>query len=104
VVPDTARHTSISRSGAPTTTPVQRFFVHSQHGILVLSGGRRAGDTLVVGDSVFLRGRWVFQDVALWREGADGSVLRSESRRSEDGRATWFLTQRMRYVPRAMSR
>jgi hypothetical protein len=86
------------------TTPVQRFFVHSQHGILVLSGGRRTSDTLVVGDSVFLRGRWVFQDVALWREGTDGSVLRSESRRSEDGRATWFLTQRMRYVRRAVGR
>lgn len=82
-------------------TPVQRFFVHSQHGILVLSAGRRTGDTLVVGDSVFLRGRWVFQDVALWRDSADGSVLRSESRRSEDGRATWFLTQRMRYERRA---
>jgi hypothetical protein len=78
-------------------TPVQRFFVHSQHGILVLSAGRRTGDSLVVGDSVFLRGRWVFQELALWREGPGGTVLRSESRRSEDGRATWFLTQRVRY-------
>lgn len=86
------------------TTPVQRFFVHSQHGILVLSGGRRSGDSLVVGDSVFLRGRWVFQDVVLWREGAGGTVLRSESRRSEDGRATWFLTQRMRYERRVVGR
>ena len=78
-------------------TPVQRFFVHSQHGILVLSAGRRTGDSLVVGDSVFLRGRWVFQELALWREGPGGTVLRSESRRSEDGRATWFPTQRVRY-------
>jgi hypothetical protein len=83
------------------STPVQRFFVHSQHGILVLSGGRRSGDSLVVGDSVFLRGRWVYQEVALWREHADGTVLLSESRRSEDGRASWFATQRVRYVRRA---
>jgi len=82
------------------SAPVQRFFVHSQHGILVVSAGTRRGDTLVVGDSVFLRGRWIYQDVALWREGADGRVLLSESRRSEDGRATWFLTQRMRYERR----
>jgi hypothetical protein len=81
-------------------TPVQRFFVHSQHGILVLSAGRRTGDSLVVGDSVFLRGRWVHQEVALWREGTDGRVLRSESRRAEDGRASWFATQRMRYERR----
>jgi hypothetical protein len=83
------------------TMPIQRFFVHSQHGILVLSAGRRTGDTLVVGDSVILRGRWVFQEVALWPEGTAATVLRSESRRSEDGRATWFITQRMRYQRRA---
>ena len=81
-------------------TPVQRFFVHSQHGILVLSAGRRSGDSLVVGDSVFLRGRWVHQETAVWRAGADGAVLLSESRRSEDGRASWFATQRMRYERR----
>lgn len=83
------------------STPVQRLFVHSQHGILVLSAGRRSGDSLVVGDSVFLRGRWIHQEVALWREGAAGTVLLSESRRSEDGRASWFATQRMRYERRA---
>ena len=82
-------------------TPVQRFFVHSQHGILVLSAGRRSGDSLVVGDSVFLRGRWIYQDVVLWREDPGGTVLLSESRRSEDGRASWFATQRVRYVRRA---
>ena len=82
-------------------TPVQRFFVHSQHGILVLSAGRRSGDSLVVGDSVFLRGRWVYQEVVLWRENPGGTVLLSESRRSEDGRASWFPTQRMRYERRS---
>jgi hypothetical protein len=82
------------------STPVQRFFVHSQHGILVLSAGRRTVDSVVVGDSVFLRGRWVFQELALWREGTGGTVLLSESRRSEDGRATWFITQRVRYERR----
>ena len=83
------------------STPVERFFVHSQHGILGLSSGRRSGDSLVVGDSVFVRGRWVYQEVVLWREGGAGTVLRSESRRSEDGRASWFATQRMRYERRA---
>ena len=87
-----------AHGGAPT--PVQRSFVHSQHGILVLSAGRRTGDSLIVGDSLFLRGRWVHQEVALWRDGTDGTVLRSESRRSEDGRATWFATQRVRYERR----
>ena len=86
------------------TMPVQRLFVHSQHGILVLSAGSRTGDSLVVGDSVFLRGRWVFQQVVLWPERTAGTVLRSESRRSEDGRATWFITQRMRYQRRATDR
>ena len=83
------------------STPVERFFVHSQHGVLGLSSGRRSGDSLVVGDSVFVRGRWVQQEVALWRGDAAGNVLLSESRRSEDGRATWFLTQRVRYERRA---
>jgi hypothetical protein len=82
------------------SAPVQRFFVHSQHGILVLSNGRRSGDSLVVGDSVFVRGRWIYQETVLWREHADVTVLLSESRRSEDGRATWFPTQRMRYERR----
>ena len=80
--------------------PVQRAFVHSQHGLLGVSAGRRSGDTLVVADSVFVRGRWVHQELRLWREGGGNAVLRSESRRSEDGRASWFSTQRVRYERR----
>ena len=38
-----------------------------------------------------------YESLAFW----SATVLRSESRRSEDGRATWFLTQRIRYARRA---
>ena len=81
--------------------PIQRTFVHSQHGIIGLSAGRVVGDSLVVDDSVFVRQRWVHQRLVLWREGGSANRLRSEGRRSEDGRATWFVTQRTRYVRRS---
>ena len=81
-------------------TPLQRTFVHSQHGILGLAAGRTVGDSLVLEDSVFVRERWVYQRLVLWREAGAGRVLRSEGRRSEDGRASWILTQRTRYARR----
>jgi hypothetical protein len=78
--------------------PVQRTFVHSQHGLLSLSNGTVVADTIVLEDSAFVRGKWIYQRALLWR--SSGGDLRNESRRSEDGRATWFVTQRFRYVPR----
>lgn len=78
-------------------TPIQRMFVHSQHGLLGLAEGGVVGDSLVLEDSVFLRQRWVFQRLLLWREDGNGDRLRSEGRRSEDGRASWILTQRTHY-------
>jgi hypothetical protein len=83
------------------SAPVQRSFVHSQHGILGVSKGRVAGDSLVLDDSSFVRGRWVFERFVLWREGGASNVLQSEGRRSEDGRASWFPTQRTRYARQA---
>ena len=97
------RHPGLRATFASTPDgPVQRAFVHSQHGLLGVSAGGftgAAGDTLVLEDSAFVRGRWAYQRLALWRAGA--ADLRSEGRRSEDGRATWFVTQRTRYQRRA---
>jgi hypothetical protein len=81
-------------------TPLQRAFVHSQHGLLGVSAGRIVGDSLVLEDSAFVRGRWIHQQVVLWRADVAGTVLRSESRRSEDARASWFPTQRILYERR----
>lgn len=81
--------------------PIQRTFVHSQHGLLGLSAGRAVGDSLVLEDSAFVRQRWVHQRLVLWRDAGPAGHLRSEGRRSEDGRRSWFLTQRTRYVRRA---
>ena len=77
--------------------PLQRAFVHSQHGLLGVSAGRIVGDSLVLEDSAFVRGRWIHQQVVLWRADPAGTMLRSENRRSEDARASWFPTQRTRY-------
>ena len=88
-----------SAHGGPTA-PIQRTFVHSQHGILGLSAGRTIGDSLVLEDSAFVRQRWVYQRLVLWREAGAAGNLRSEGRRSEDARASWFLTQRTRYLRR----
>jgi hypothetical protein len=92
-----------SANGGPAA-PVQRAFVHSQHGLLGVSAGRQVGDSLVLADSAVVRDRWIHQRLVLWREDGAGAVLRSEGRRSEDGRASWFATQRTRYArsaPRA---
>jgi hypothetical protein len=77
---------------------VQLVFVHSQHGLLGLSEGgwNAAGDSLVVDDSVFVRGQWVHQRNVFSRP-REGSFV-SQGWRSEDGGRTWFLTQRAFYA------
>lgn len=72
---------------------VDRAFVHSQHGIVSVSRGGLQGDTLVVTDSVFVRGRWIEERVVLWRT---PTGLASEGRRTENG-SDWFITQRTVY-------
>ena len=82
------------------SAPLQRAFVHSQHGLLGVSAGRALADTMVLEDSAFVRQRWVHQRFLLWRVDGRSGELRSEGRRSEDARATWFVTQRMHYLRR----
>jgi hypothetical protein len=80
--------------------PIQRFFVHSQHGLLGLSEGswNPTGDTLVVEDSALVRGAWIRQRYLLSRPRA--GAFTAEGRRSEDGGKTWFVTYRVRYSSR----
>ena len=88
-----------SAHGGPAT-PIQRSFVHSQHGLLSVSYGRVVADSLFLEDSAFVRERWIYQRVVLWRETGSAGNLQSESRRSEDARTTWFVTQRTFYSRR----
>jgi hypothetical protein len=78
--------------------PIQRAFAHSQHGLLGLSEGRwdAAGDTLVLADSAFVRGRWVQERYVVSRP--RGGLFTAEGRRSEDGGKAWIITLRARYV------
>lgn len=80
--------------------PIQQLFVHSQHGVMTLSQGNwnLTGDTLIVGDSAFVRGRWIHERHRMSRPVAGRFV--SEGRRSEDGGRTWFPTSHARYVRR----
>jgi hypothetical protein len=84
-------------SGGPDH-PVQRTFAHSQHGVLGVSEGRwnAAGDTLILADSVFVRGDWVQQRYVVTRP--RGGAFTTEGRRSEDHGSTWIITQRSRYT------
>ena len=93
-----------SAHGGPAT-PIQRSFVHSQHGLLSVSSGRMVADSIFLEDSAFVRERWIYQRLVLWREPGAAVNLRSEARRSEDARATWFVTQRTFYAraPRRVS-
>jgi hypothetical protein len=88
--------------GTSGTAPhtIQRVFVHSQHGLLVLSAGawNATGDSLVVDDSSFVRGAWVRERSVLSRPGPDGFT--AVNWRSEDGGKSWFPTFRARYVRR----
>jgi hypothetical protein len=78
--------------------PIQRSFVHSQHGLIGVSSGRFVGDSIFLEDSALVRQRWIYQRLVLWREPGSAGNLQSEARRSEDARATWFVTQRTSYA------
>lgn len=80
--------------------PIERSFAHSQHGLLSVSSGRFVGDSIFLEDSAFVRQRWIYQRVVLWRDTGSVGNLRSEGRRSEDARTTWFVTQRTFYARR----
>jgi hypothetical protein len=69
---------------------------------LAVGGWTATGDTLVLGDSVFVRGSWVFERELFTHPTADGFV--NEGWRSEDGGRTWFLTRRAVYVPERVRR
>ena len=47
-----------SAHGGPAT-PIQRSFVHSQHGLLSVSSGRVVADSIFLEDSAFVRERWI---------------------------------------------
>jgi hypothetical protein len=80
--------------------PIQRVFAHSQHGLLGLSEGgwNVAADSLTIGDSALVRGRWVYERYVLTRPGPTGFV--ATGLRSEDGGRSWFETSRARFTPR----
>jgi hypothetical protein len=80
--------------------PIQRVFAHSQHGLLGLSEGgwNVAADSLTVGDSALVRGRWVYERYVLSRPGPTGFV--ETGLRSEDGGRSWFETSRAQFTPR----
>lgn len=79
--------------------PVQRVFVHSQHGILGISAGGWSADSLVLEDSASVRGRWIYERLVLVpsSNGFAGG-FGSAQLRSEDGRQSWFVTQRTLYL------
>jgi hypothetical protein len=80
--------------------PIQRVFAHSQHGLLGLSEGgwNAAGDTLTIGDSAYVRGRWIYERHVVTRPGPTGFA--AIGLRSEDGGRSWFETSRARFTPR----
>lgn len=83
-----------------STHPIQRVFAHSQHGLLGLSEGgwNAAADTLTIGDSAFVRDRWIYERYVVSRPGPTGFV--TSGLRSDDGGRSWFETSRARFAPR----
>ena len=79
--------------------PIQRVFVHSQHGVLSIAAGAWSADSLVLDDSVNVRGRWIYERLVL-RPSSTGFTggFATAQLRSEDGGQSWFVTQRTRYV------
>ncbi len=70
--------------------PIQRSFVHSQHGLLSVFSGGVEGNALVLRDSVLLGGGTVRLEHRFEPWLADS--MRYTSRRSTDGGATWTTT------------
>lgn len=87
-------------TSGPGSHRVQRLFVHSQHGLLGISEGdwNAARDSLIVEDSVLVRGQWIRQRNVMTRPVAGRFTV--EGWRSEDGGKTWFPTNKARYSRR----
>lgn len=74
---------------------IQRTFVHSQHGLLNTWAGDFQGDSLILGDSVTVRGQMVYERHVFSRPSADRFAF--ESRRSTNRGRTWTITWRAAY-------
>lgn len=74
---------------------IQRFFSHSQHGVMGLAAGGFQGDTLVLNDNLTLNGSRVLQQYRFTRPSAEGFT--QVNRRSTDDGASWIVTLRANY-------
>lgn len=74
---------------------IQRFFSHSQHGILGVASGGFQGDTLILDDNIRLNGNPVLQQYRFTRP--DSRMFSQVNRRSTDGGASWIVTLRATY-------
>ena len=64
-----------------------------------MSVGRWTADSLLLEDSVSVRGRWIYQRLVLVpSSNGFASGFGSAQLRSEDGRQSWFVTQRTDYT------
>lgn len=79
--------------------PIQRTFVHSQHGLLTVYSGRQLNGVLVLRDSQVVGGQLAAFEHRFEPFGADS--MRFTSRRSTDGGATWIVTWFADYRRRA---
>ncbi|NOT09618.1 MAG: hypothetical protein HOP28_15610 [Gemmatimonadales bacterium] len=72
--------------------PIQRTFVHSQHGLLGVSAGRFHGDTLVFQQRNIVRGTTVLEEGRFSGIAQPGFTI--VDRRTTDDGATWIVTAR----------
>jgi hypothetical protein len=79
--------------------PIQRSFVHSQHGLLGLFSGRSEPDGLVLRDSQVVNGQMVYFEHRFQPFPADS--MRFTSLRSTDRGRTWLTTWYADYRRRA---
>lgn len=77
---------------------IQRFFVHSLHGIFGLAAGGFQGDTLLLEQRLTVQGRPLLQQSRFSRPTAEGFT--QEDRRSTDDGVSWTVTLQARYRPR----
>ncbi len=74
---------------------IQRFFVHSLHGIFGLAAGSFHADTLLLEQRLTVQGRPLLQQSRFTRPGAEGFT--QEDRRSTDDGVSWTVTLRAWY-------
>jgi hypothetical protein len=79
--------------------PIQRSFVHSQHGLLTVYSGQRTPEGLVLADSQIVDGELVLFQHRF--EPFGGDSMRFSSRRSVDHGGSWILTWFADYRRRA---